>query len=657
MGFTREDAARKPRICAISYKSLSRLIHSVIPRYAPLAEIRIVDKLFDDALDTARDLVAAREVDVFLSAGANGAFLRNNVTVPVVLIKVSGFDILRALLKAREISKRIAIVTYQATSAELEEVKQLLKLNVEQRSYTTIEDARDCFRDLAADGYKVIVGSSLITDLAEEAGLTGIFLYSRNSVCQALNDAIEIARIARIEEARRERINTILQHLNEGVVAVDMEERIESVNPAMEKLLGVASEWAIGRRLSEIAPALGLDPTLRTGVTELEQLQTVGKRTVVVNRLPIREHGVQTGAVLTSQDSTTIERVDRNIRSRNRPRHFTAKYQFAQIVGNSPAIGQAKALAAQYARTDSTVLITGESGTGKELFAQSIHNASRRRNHPFVAINCAAFPESLLESELFGYEEGAFSGSRRGGKAGLFECAHTGTIFLDEIGDMPVALQTRLLRVLQEREVLRLGGNDPTPVDVRVIASTHCDLQKHIEDGKFREDLFYRLNILHLNLPPLRERRADIRVIADYLLRDALRRLASSARHEHLLDAVLPFLETHLWPGNIREMENVIERIAVFVSDAAGAEVDPSWLRAIVPELFARELPFGVPSAGSRALKSVNRANELSHIRRVIDECRGDHAEAAKRLGISRTTLWRKLGSGSGGLSETAERR
>ena len=644
MQIPRIDGARKPKIWAISYKRLSRLIDSIIPSYAPYADIRIIDRTFEDALETARELERAGEVDVFLSAGANGAYLRNNVTVPVALVKVTGFDILLALAKARQVSERIAIVTYQAISTELEEVKQLLNLDIEQRSYSTIDDAKDQFQALAAAGYRVIVGSSLITDLAEQAGLTGIFAYSPNSVRQAFDDALEIARIAQIEEARRERLNTILRHLNEGVLAVDMAERIQSLNPAMERLLGVRSERVMGKPLSEVAPELNLSHTLHTGTAELAQIEKVGHMTVVVNRTPITERGLQTGAVLTCQDSTAIQRADRNIRSHNRPRNFVAKYHLSQIIGESPAIRHAKLLALQYAQTDSTALITGESGTGKELFAQGIHNASRRKNHPFVAINCAAFPESLLESELFGYEEGAFSGARRGGKAGLFESAHTGTIFLDEIGDMPLALQTRLLRALQEKEILRLGSNDLTPVDVRVIAATNCDLKRKIAEGRFREDLFYRLNILHIDLPPLRERREDILPIAAHLFGEALRRIGALRRRDELMAVLLPRFEHYPWPGNIREMENVIERITVLCQSSDTIETfNEKTLRTITPELFIANATPGTREDPLSSLHHLRQDSETDYIEQVLGKCNGNHVEAAKILGISRVTLWRKL--------------
>lgn len=645
MNITIRDLDRKPIIWAVSLLSkLNQLYQEIIPSYLPFADIQIIHEGFDEAVQAIQERMKFEDVDVVVAAGSNGAFLRRYLTIPVVLVKVTGFDMLEALAEARRVSERIAIVTHQTITPELEQFKHLFNLNIEQRHYTTAEDAKDCVRELCSEGVKVIVGPGLVIEMAEQAGLTGIFLYSPDSVREALDDAIEVARVGRIEVARRERLNAILRHLHEGVVAVDMAERVQSLNPAMERLLGVSADEAVGRRFSEIAPVLSLARTLDKGISELEQIHQVGNRTIVANRIPIQEQGVQTGAVLTFQDSSSIQRVDRSLRSHHKPRHLVAKYQFSNIIGNSQAISRVKALAAKYAKMDATVLITGESGTGKELLAQSIHNAGGRKNHPFVAFNYAAFPESLLESELFGYEEGAFTGSRRGGKAGLFEVAHTGTIFLDEVGEMPIALQTRLLRVLQEREVLRLGSNDPTPVDVRVIAATNRNLRGRVSDGQFREDLYYRLNILRLELPSLRERPEDLPTIAAHLLDKALQRLGSKRSRQKLFELLLPHLKNYSWPGNVRELENIIERVAVYYSDMEAVDrVDPDQLGAVVPEIFAGSQQPAEPMR----LRTAGRVNELEHIKKIIDECRGDKVEACRRLGIGRTTLWRKLKSSS----------
>jgi propionate catabolism operon transcriptional regulator len=410
----------------------------------------------------------------------------------------------------------------------------------------------------------------------------------------------------------------------------------------MQRLLGLTADRAIGARLSTVAPDVSLARVLESGAEQVEVVQKLGDRLLVTNRIPLREHGVQTGAVLTCQDASAIQRVDRSLRSQHRPRRFVARYELADLVGDSPAVVSLKALAARYARTEATVLLTGQSGTGKEVLAQGLHSASGRRARPFVAVNCAAFPEALLESELFGYEEGAFTGSRRGGRPGLFEAAHTGTIFLDEVGDVPLALQTRLLRVLQEREVLRLGSNDPTPVDVRVIAATNRDLAASVAEGTFRKDLYYRLNILHLHLPALADRPGDVPIIAAHLLARALRRQGSPLDAREVLGKLLPRLGRYAWPGNIRELENVLERVAVLCAEATTVR-GPTLreLSSVVPELF-RE--------GERArpvtLSAARREGDRERVLRALEACGGDRTAAAKRLGIGRTTLWRKLNGG-----------
>jgi propionate catabolism operon transcriptional regulator len=443
----------------------------------------------------------------------------------------------------------------------------------------------------------------------------------------------------------------VLAQLRDGVVAVDTNERIETLNPAMERLLGVSREELLGRRLGDVAPELSLRRTLRDARAEVEQIERLGDRTIVVSRIPIVEQGMHTGAVLTCQDPASIQRVDRHLRTERRVRVASARYGLDQIVGTGAALMRAKALAANFARSDATVLIRGESGTGKELLAQWIHRASRRASQPFIALNCAAFPESLLESELFGYEEGAFTGSRRGGKAGLFEAAHTGTIFLDEIGEMPPPLQTRLLRVLQEREVLRIGATEATPIDVRVVAATHRDLQADIEAGTFRRDLYFRLNILRVEMPPLRGRREDVPELAQHLLRKIVGPKADLAeRLKSLVAELVEQTRHYAWPGNVRELENLLERAVVHCDEAAAGDGARARLQDIAPELFQPE-----GSGAGDALKRHRERVDADHIVEVLAACQGDRAMACRRLGIGRTTLWRKLKEA--GLSGSADSR
>lgn len=638
-------------IAAVGFHGLRNLLEAAAPAYAGVAEVAVLDRIYDDAVRGITELRTSSGVDAVVAAGSNGQFLRDHLDIPVVLVKPDGFDLMQILAGAASRSRRIALVTYGVPPLELLLFNEQFSLGLEIHSYTSETEAQTCVEALAAKGVNAVVAPGLVVDLARARGMEGLLLYSQGAVREAMSAAIDIARVARQETARREKLNTILGQLKDGVVAVDPEEKIEAVNPAMEAFIGLPAEQLLGRRLSAVQGELSLAHTLRTGIAEVEQVQQVSGRTSVVTRLPIVEQGRRTGAVLVCQDPVVIQRLDRSLRTRSRPPMHHAKYGLTNLVGESAALQEVRRRALSCAKSTATVLIVGESGTGKELLAQGIHNAGERRAQPFIAINCAAFPESLLESELFGYVEGAFTGSSRGGKTGLFEAAHTGTIFLDEIGEMPLSLQTRLLRVLQEREVLRIGATVPTPVDLRVIAATHRDLPAQVVAGLFRQDLYYRLNILSVRLPPLRERHGDLRLLARHLaekiaLRLGTLRLADDA----VIDAVVEVGQNYAWPGNIRELENLIERIMVFRDPGAeGRALTQAELREIAPELFALAGEVGVAAEGETSLMQEPglevdmQVVERRHLQDALARAGGNRDEAARLLGVSRTTLWRKM--------------
>ncbi len=623
-----------PRLCFLSYRQIREFALPVVAEYVGRAEIEVVDGTFGDALAIARDRLERGLVDAFVSAGSNASILRAGLEAPVATIQLGGFDLMQALIKARRIAKRVGVVMYGQTIPELDEVKDLLNIEVSQYAYRTPDDARQRFESLRREGFDVIVGSSLVVELAQQAGLHGLLAYSLSSIRKGFEDAMELARVARLEAGRYEQLNGVLHNLQEAVLAVDRDNRIIAVNPPMQLLLGHAPARLLGRSLEVMQPELSLQATLDQGLEERALVQRFAQRDWVVNRTPIREHGEIVGAALTLYDARAIQEADTSLRMQHGRRQSAARHRFASLVGHSPAFARAVQTAQRFARNDLTVLIAGESGVGKELFAQSIHNESTRAGRPFVAVNCAAFPEALLESELFGYEEGAFTGSRRGGKRGLFETAHTGTLFLDEIGDMPLHLQTRLLRVLQEREITRLGATAPIPVDVRVIAATHQPLQQMIAERRFRQDLYYRINTLRLVLPPLRERREDVALLAQVLVERCLQRQGHGALDaRRALAPLMPRLLAYGWPGNVRELENVGERIAVFLMQFERVE-EIRWeeLRHECPELFADESAVPVEVSGVPA---------KSQWRELLAANRGNRQQTALQLGVSRSTLWR----------------
>jgi transcriptional regulator, propionate catabolism operon regulatory protein len=624
---------------------LQDLFFDIAHEYGERADLRIVPRGFEDAV---QEISAAGDAgpDVVVAGGANGAFLKSRVAVPVVLINPTGFDVMHALARARRASASVALVTHGKTPDEVRRFAAAYDIEVVFASYQSAEDAENCVLDLRDRGVGAVVGPGLVTDLAARAGMEAVFLYSRASVRSAFDTALEVAQATRSEALRRQRLDNLLQHMRDGVVALDAQGRVEAINRRLAAVLGIDAANAVGRSLLELAPDIATALPDADG----DALGSVRGVSYVVHRGPLATNGAAAGTVLTFQESRAVERLDRTLRSTQRTQQFTARYRLDDLVGECASMQRVRTLVQRYAKSNATLLILGESGTGKEMVAQSMHHLSPRRDFAFVAINCGAFPEALLESELFGYEEGAFTGARKGGKAGLIEVAHRGTLFLDEIGEMPLPLQSRLLRVLQEREVVRLGSTEPTRVDIRVIAATHRALTDGIETGTFRADLYYRLNILNIALPPLRERPADLIPLAVELLLQAAKRepqlrarLRNSDAAGRVLAGIGEALSGYAWPGNVRELQNVIERIAVELADAEGTGVcalTSEDLYSIAPELFEAR-------SGARddalTLRERSRHVEADEIRAALASCNGDREAVCKALGISKTTLWRKL--------------
>lgn len=443
----------------------------------------------------------------------------------------------------------------------------------------------------------------------------------------------------------------------ERIVVVDREGIILYINTAYCEFLGTTMESAIGRHAKDVIENSRMHIVAQTGQAELASIQPINGSEMIANRFPLIIGGELVGAVGTVIFRNAEEWWD--YKEKIQPlleelkyyktkfeKELKSKYTFADLIGESPSFLIAKILAERISGNQSAVLLLGESGTGKELFAHAIHNHSRRASFPFVPINCASIPEHLLESELFGYEDGAFTGAKKGGKKGQFQLANYGTIFLDEIGDMPLSMQSKLLRVLQEKEIQRVGGQKSIPVDVRVIAATHRDLEKMVEEGKFRQDLYYRLNVIKIDIPPLRERKEDIPLIADHLLRKLEKKFYHMGTQ--LSEQVIDLFQQHSWPGNIRELENVLER-AINVLNGEKIEVFhlPLYLRdADMPcetrqESISKDASFNSPFP-IQPLKKTIALVEKQTIVQALATTKGNKLEAAKLLQIGKTQLYEK---------------
>jgi PAS domain S-box-containing protein len=424
--------------------------------------------------------------------------------------------------------------------------------------------------------------------------------------------------------------NTILESMSEGLISVDNQGLITEINARGGEIFGIDPKLARGRHISALmsshAPILNLLAGSRPYEDAEVLVERLGKKIRSSASLLRDDSGRVIGAV------TVFNELNRQ--TVRRPCLHAPRYTLDSIIGESPELARLKAWAVRAAAGNSTVLIQGESGTGKELFAQAIHNASARCNRPFVALNCAALPESLIESELFGYEEGAFTGARKGGRAGKFEFADGGTLFLDEIGDMSLTVQNKLLRVLQERSMTRVGSDTERAVDVRIIAATHKDLQAEVQAGRFRHDLYYRLHVLDVRVPPLRERKEDIPALTRYLV-DRITARLNLGRFE-IDEAALRRLQSYCWPGNVRELENVLERALFQTGDD----------KVLTEDLLdLGEVPLQGAESANEAPPEIRslREAEAKTIRTALASCQQNIQKAAAQLGIGRNTLYRKM--------------
>jgi len=433
--------------------------------------------------------------------------------------------------------------------------------------------------------------------------------------------------------------DSILDNPFEGILAIDDAGVVTYVNGFFLNILQLSAKDLLGRKVWEALPGCRLYDTVLQGHSQWGENLKICGRDFLIMRFPVKQDGRIVGAVVKTifPDMATAKGIANRVihpsKSVEQRRHL---FTCMDIIGETPPMLAAKKLARKAARTDSTLLITGESGTGKEVFAQAVHNRSMRREGPFVKVNCAAIPENLLESELFGFMEGSFTGAMRGGKPGKFELAEGGTIFLDEIGDMSLAMQAKLLTVLQEKEVERIGGTKPIALNVRIIAATNKDLRKMVREGRFREYLYYRLKVLEIHLPSLRERTEDIPLILDYLIMRINQKIGSDIQGVTPLS--LKCMMDHPWPGNVRELENMIEQ-AINLSEDALIDLT-GLLKAPREGWCAADADEG---EGIRMFHASVSNTEKELILNALARANGNKAKAARLLNMQRSVLYKKM--------------
>ena len=449
-----------------------------------------------------------------------------------------------------------------------------------------------------------------------------------------------------IKDIPEDLLEGLLNNPYESLILIDAEGIVRYMSPSNEGVYPIRTQDAIGKHIREVSPKTRLPRVLKTGKAEIGRSMVLQSKNRVIARIPIIQDGKIIGAagkLMFMSPKKLKELYDRienletkiNFYKDELDQVYGGRYSFESIIGDSPPMKKAKDLAKQAAETDASVIITGESGTGKELFAHSIHQASLRAGQNFVRVNCAAIPSELIESELFGYEAGAFTGARKQGKPGKFELAHNGTILLDEIGDMPMALQVKLLRVLEEKEIERIGSGKPTPVNFRLISATNRNLKKLIDKKSFRLDLYYRLNVVHIHLPALREIRDDL----DSLINHIIRKLSIGGRSKinEVSHEAMEAMKAYNWPGNIRELRNVIERAMIVSNSSIIEQKDLPIDRAASVEVEtsnSEDLP---------NLKHIMEETERRVIMKALLQTNNNKVKAAEILGIHRTGLYQKM--------------
>lgn len=633
---------RHPKICLISpTEDLARRAKKLVARRG--MDVRVEVAELEAAVSLARRLLAEDDY-LFISRRGTRDLLRKSLKIQVVNIPGEASDYIPAIQQLRGEQGLIAFFSFEEDiSNELRTICYLLHLKMKHYCFSDSLSCQAAVQQAVADGAAWGLGGVVSERFAKHCDLAYLRVESSDaSILHALDTAQQLY-ITQQENARQqeqlqiqlERYQNILDYTHDAIIAIDEKGRISTTNQIAEQMLQPAQPPFVGRPVEEVLPNTHMTNVLHTGEAEIGQMMNIHGTLVSTNRVPIRVGGQVKGVVATFQDIKTLQTAERNIRIKLHEKGLVAKYRFSDILGRSPAILDAKRLSENFADAQFTVMLYGETGTGKEMFAQSIHNASPRRDGPFVAINCTALNRNLLESELFGYADSSFTGARRGGKAGLFETAHGGTVFLDEIGELPLEFQAPLLRVLQEKEVRRVGDDTVIPVDIRIIGATNRNLLQLVEEGKFRRDLYYRLNVLSVLVPPLRERGDDYLEIARCIYERVLPQ--HTEEEETVFLRVLDRCRSYAWPGNVRELTNLVERVSLLLHRGSREEEVVQLLN-----VQWQETPPAAPLVPGSAPALLDREAVQEALRRNG----GNLSRMAKTLGVSRSTLYRRLHSG-----------
>ncbi len=604
-------------------------------------EIKGAYAALDGAIQVAQEM-EADGVEVVLARESTAVLVKNQISIPLLAFPLSTIDILSCIKEAARFGRNILLVSFHKKMKGIEFLNELFNIRMTQSVCENFADVQQLI-STHYHKYDAMVGGATSSAIAKKYALTSIETQTSEEVIEStLDSAISVAQYNRLEQEKSHRYSLIIDGVSDGVIAYDRKGKITLINDTAGKLLNVDYQAEAGMSFLDVLPTSTGTDVLSTGIPIEHKIERVGSDLFVFNHIPIIINNDTVGGVTTFNDASNVIEIEGEIR-RSLSKGLIAKYDLSNMVCRSPEMRELVKRVRRFSTTDSTLLVLGETGTGKELLAHSIHNLSNRSKQPFVSINCASLSEELLQSELFGYEEGAFTGSKKGGKPGLFELAHNGTIFLDDINATSQNLQRHLLRVLQEKEVMRVGADRITPINVRIIAASNTELIEEVNAGRFREDLFFRLNVLYIRIPPLRERIDDLPLLAEKFIAEICRKYKK--KQLVIPQANMQRLNDHNWPGNVRQLQNFLERLILIVDN----EFESVVFDELFDELFeyragpVKSMPQTIPKPSPMPAPETIGRTEQEMIQQALNSTGYHKTKTAEKLGISRTTLWKKM--------------
>ncbi len=620
--------------------------------------IQIAKKIAKDMkIDTEMKVVTSENVleeanlsvqngaNVVIARGNHASIIKRDTSIPLVEIVLAGQDIAKLIFEALEVLKKpspvIGVVGFKNMFSNIKPFEEIFGVTINEYMVDFTEELDFAVKRAFADKVDLIIGGEIANSYAQKLGVPSLFLTSgEDSIREAFRVAEKVSYAIELEKKNSAEFKTILDYSFDGIIKLNDKGVIIVFNYIAEKTFRKSAEDVLGRHISEVIDLLDGE-LLKSVLLEGKELQSTflqkGNLALVANIAPIIVDRKIEGAILSFQEFKKIEELEAEIRKEVYSKGYIAKSSFKQIIGNSEVMIETKRLARVYANHDSPIMIMGESGNGKKLFAESIHNESLRRNNPFVMLDCASLPPDILEKKLYGFVEASYMHSSSPVKKGLFEIAHTGTLFLDKITELNTYGQLSLLKAISEGSIVRIGDDRALPVNIRIICSVNKNIENLVREGKFNENLYYMLNVLSLYIPPLRERGEDILALLDYYIEyynNMYRKYAELT--EGAREAVL----SYGWPGNVQQLKKFCERVIIL---APKKVINEDFIRKCLESCPAGFDNSKAAAPGPEKGITVYKSPEALKILELLEEHNGSRGRVAEELNISKATLWRKM--------------